>query len=308
MTIRIAIVGFGKIAHDQHLPAIIANPDFQLVAIASPGAMHDSVPTFDNLDSLLASDISVDAVALCTPPQIRRVQAGRALEAGLHLLLEKPPGATLAELDGLTHLAAENDVTLFASWHSRFAPAVAPARAWLASREVSHVEILWKEDVRQWHPGQRWIWEAGGLGVFDPGINALSIATQILPRQLFVKTASLSFPANCDTPIAAEVALADDSNMSMSLSLDWRQAGEQIWTINIDTDTGQLRIDDGGKKLFIDGAAQGLSEQAEYTGLYAHFAQLIGQGRSDSDLSPFQLVADAFLLGRRDTVAPFHEQ
>lgn len=307
MTIRIAIVGFGKIAHEQHLPAIVANPDFQLVAIASPGATHDSLPTFDDLDALLASDIGVDAVALCTPPQIRRAQAVLALQAGLHLLLEKPPGATLVELDGLEHLAAENDVTLLASWHSRFAPAVAPARQWLASREVRRLDIVWKEDVRQWHPGQRWIWEAGGLGVFDPGINALSIATQVLPQRLFVKTASLSFPANCATPIAADIALTDDHNTAMTAALDWRQTGEQIWTIDIDTDAGHLQIADGGKQLFIDGQAQPLSGESEYTELYAHFAQLVGQRRCDNDLSPFRLVADALLVGRRETVAPFHE-
>jgi hypothetical protein len=43
------------------------------------------------------------------------------------------------------------------------------------------VEIVWHEDVRKWHPGQQWIWEPGGFGVFDPGINALSIATRIFP-------------------------------------------------------------------------------------------------------------------------------
>lgn len=308
MTIRIAIVGFGKIAQDQHLPAIVANPDFQLVAIASPGASHDTIPTFDSLDALLAADLDVDAVALCTPPQIRRAQAGRALEAGLHLLMEKPPGSTLAELDGLTHLATENDVTLFASWHSRFAPAVTPAREWLAARAVNRVEIVWKEDVRLWHPGQRWIWEAGGLGVFDPGINALSIATQILPERLFVKAASLSFPDNCDTPIAADVELADDRDTSISLALDWRQTGRQIWTIDIDTDGGQLQIIDGGKRLLIDGETQTLGGGSEYPELYAHFAQLVAHGRSDADLSPFQLVADAFLIGRRETVARFHDE
>ena len=41
--------------------------------------------------------------------------------------------------------------------------------------------VTWKEDVRHWHPGQQWIWEAGGFGVFDPGINALSIVTKIMP-------------------------------------------------------------------------------------------------------------------------------
>ena len=47
--------------------------------------------------------------------------------------------------------------------------------------------IIWKEDVHHWHPGQRWIWEPGGFGVFDPGINALSVLTEILPTKSCVE-------------------------------------------------------------------------------------------------------------------------
>jgi D-galactose 1-dehydrogenase len=104
------------------------------------------------------------------------------LEHGRHVLLEKPPGATVGEVHALADLARRQGVTLFASWHSRHAPAVEPARAWLAGRKILGVTITWKEDVRVWHPGQKWIWQAGGLGVFDPGINALSILTHIIRR------------------------------------------------------------------------------------------------------------------------------
>ncbi|MFX5656779.1 hypothetical protein ABTE24_21610, partial [Acinetobacter baumannii] len=49
------------------------------------------------------------------------------------------------------------------------------------------VKVIWREDVRHWHPDQEWIWQPGGLGVFDPGINALSIVTEILPQAMFLK-------------------------------------------------------------------------------------------------------------------------
>ena len=70
------------------------------------------------------------------------------------------------------------------------------------------MEIIWHEDVHKWHPGQEWIWQPGGFGVFDPGINAFSIATKIFPGGLFVKLADLSFPENAQTPIAADVAFS----------------------------------------------------------------------------------------------------
>ena len=99
-------------------------------------------------------------------------------------------------------------VSLFAAWHSRFAAGVAPARAWLAERKIDSVSIVWREDVRVWHPGQAWIWQPGGLGVFDPGINALSIATHILPRPFFLKDATLILPDNRAAPIAATARIS----------------------------------------------------------------------------------------------------
>jgi D-galactose 1-dehydrogenase len=136
-----------------------------------------------------------------------------ALKAGKHVLLEKPPAATVSELMPLLSIATKARRTLFATWHSRFAPAVEPARTFLADRLIKAVDVVWKEDVKTWHPGQAWIWQPGGLGVFDPGINALSVVTRILPQPFFLAKADLSFPANCGTPIAADLAFTDDTGV-----------------------------------------------------------------------------------------------
>ncbi len=193
--IRIAIVGVGKIARDQHMPAIEGSPAFSLAATVSPHHPgKDGIPHVKSLEQLLESGPAIDAVALCTPPQVRYDLAVQALQRGVHVFLEKPPGATLSEVVALRDRADKVGITLFASWHSRFAAGVAPARAWLSERKVEKVSIVWREDVRVWHPGQDWIWEPGGLGVFDPGINALSILTHILPRPVFMKSAVLSIP------------------------------------------------------------------------------------------------------------------
>ena len=63
---------------------------------------------------------------------------------------------------------------------------VSDARAWLKGRTVTSGRISWRESARKWHPGQRWLWEAGGLGVFDPAINAFSILTALLPSPVVV--------------------------------------------------------------------------------------------------------------------------
>ncbi len=305
--IRIALVGLGKIARDQHIPAIRGNSNFDIAATVSPHSPPmEGIAHFASLEDLLESGPAVDAVALCTPPQVRYEIAVTALKAGLHVFLEKPPGATLAEVEALSDRAEKVGVTLFASWHSRFAAGVAPARAWLSERTVKSAKIVWREDVRVWHPGQDWIWEPGGLGVFDPGINALSIITHILPRKMFLADATLSLPANRAAPIAADIAFRDTAGAPIHMDLDWRQTGPQSWDILVETDEGELKLSSGGAVLTLPSGTE-RNEDLEYAGLYARFANLIRGGRSDVDIAPLRLVADAFLRGKRVMVDEFHD-
>jgi D-galactose 1-dehydrogenase len=306
--IKIGIVGLGKIAMDQHIPALCADSNYELTAVATRhGVAPFEVATFRTLDDMIDASPELQAVSFCTPPQGRYLLARQALEKGLHVMLEKPPGATISEVENLVSSAHARGVALFASWHSRAAPAVDPARRWLEERSIRTVIVRWKEDVRKWHPGQHWIWQPGGLGVFDPGINALSVITRILPRALFITDASLFYPANRDTPIAAKLALSDSTGMIIDVEFDFRQTGEQIWDIIVDTDAGQLKLQHGGSTMQINERAVDIPPSAEYPSLYGQFAELIRDAKTDVDLVPFQLVADAFLLGRREIVEPFNE-
>jgi D-galactose 1-dehydrogenase len=304
MPIRIAIVGYGKIAKDQHVPSIAADPRFELAAIVSPRARADEgVPVYPDMETMLAAmPGKLDAVAICTPPTVRLEVAAAAFGAGLAVLLEKPPAATLGEIEEIERRGQEARRTLFTAWHSQHAPAVASARAALAGKTVRSLRIFWHEDVRKWHPGQEWIWRPGGFGVFDPGINALSIATRILPARLFVREATLSFPENRQTPIAARIGFAG----GFEADLDWRYSEGERWTIRIETTDGAVvELLEGGAGLRLDGAAQDVGSRGEYPSLYARFAELVEAGESDVDREPLRLVADAFLTGGRETVERF---
>jgi D-galactose 1-dehydrogenase len=303
--LRLAIVGFGKIATARHVPAIAATPGVELVAIADPKAKSEDVPNFLSLEALLRDGPPIDAVTLCTPPQVRAAQARLALEAGKHVMLEKPPGATVSEIAPLRSVAQAAKRTLFATWHSRFAPAVEPARALLADRKITQVTIIWKEDVRVWHPGQEWIFAAGGFGVFDPGINALSILTRILPQPVFVSRAELGFPADREAPIVVEMDMADAAGVPIKAEFDFRPSGPQTWDIRIETDRGPLVMSGGGARMSDGDTSVVDAMKEEYPALYRRFVELASKGECDVDLAPLQIVADAFLLGRRRNVEAF---
>jgi D-galactose 1-dehydrogenase len=302
--VRLGLVGLGKIARDQHLPAIEASPDFTLAAIATHHGRRDGTAPYDDIGQMLADREDLDAVVLCQPPQVRFEAALAAIRAGLHVFLEKPPGSSLSEVEILREEARQRGVSLFASWHSRYAPGVAPAKAWLEGRRITQVRISWKEDVRHWHPGQDWIWQAGGMGAFDPGINALSIATDILPP-FFLTGALLSVPANRQAPIAADLTFTDADGTPIRAQFDWLQTGPQTWDIRVDTLEGSLVLSQGGAALHIAGVAQILPPEGEYHALYERFAALLRAGESDVDLRPLTHIADAFLRGERKLVAAF---
>ncbi|MGC4391712.1 MULTISPECIES: Gfo/Idh/MocA family protein [unclassified Agrobacterium] len=304
---KLAIVGVGKIVRDQHLPAIAGNPDFELICTASRHGAVDGVASYGTIEAMLEAVPDIDAVSLCMPPQYRYEAAYAALNAGKHVFLEKPPGATLSEVQDLVRLADSKGLSLFASWHSRYAPAVEAAKAFLASTKIDSVHVIWKEDVRHWHPNQAWIWQAGGLGVFDPGINALSIITHILPHALFLTKATLEFPENRDAPIAADLHFSDVTKTPVHAEFDWRQTGKQSWDIVAETAAGRMVLSEGGAKLSINGEEKLAQPEREYPALYERFSEIIKAGRSDVDLAPLTHVADAFLLGRHKFVDSFYD-
>ncbi len=307
--IRLGLIGVGKIARDQHLPAMRANPSFALVACASRHAKVDGAENFLTLEDMLEHRDDIDAVVICTPPQVHYVAANLALAHGKHVLLEKPPCITPTELDCLAIQSRAVGRTLFQTWHSRYAKGVGPAELWLRQRRISRITVTWKEDVRRWHPGQAWIWEAGGFGIFDPGINALSILTKILPEPFFVKSADLFVPENCQAPIAADMLFTTVTGIEINAAFDFRHTGLQRWDIEIDTDMGPMKLSAGGSTLEISREdfriERGRLHEGEYPALYRRFAELIKSRESDVDARPFQLVADVFLAARRFIVEPF---
>lgn len=308
MVYRIAVIGLGKIAQDQHLPCIAKNEAFELAAVVSSRPTALKVPCFRTPDDLFASGIGLDAVSLCMPPEPRQPIARKAFAAGLHVLSEKPPTPTMGEFTAMARDAAAAKRILFTTWHSQYNRAVDEAKRRLAGQTVTRLHVEWKEDVRHWHPGQDWIWEPGGFGVFDPAINAFSIVTKILPQPIFVQRAVLHVPSNKATPVSAEITFKPswDGAAELTAALDWLQTGEQTWNIDVDTAAGlKLQLRKGGTELYVGGAKVVAEPSQEYEAIYAEFAELLASGRSHVDGAPIELVSDCFMIGRRVPAAEF---
>ena len=303
--LKIAILGFGKIAEDQHVPSIRGNDRFELVATSSRSG-HGVDPVFADWHELIRTVDGLDAVAITTPPGPRFDVARECVAAGLHCLLEKPPAAGLAQIAELDCLAQAKNVSLFTTWHAQHNPAVDEAGRLLAGKRIQSMAVRWHENVHKWHPGQSWIFESGGFGVFDPGINAFSVITKIFPGAVLVCEAELQVPENAQTPIAAKIGLASPAaDGPLSVSFDFRWSDDEEWTIDIVTTDGMsLRLERGGEKLFVNGVEHECEGPGEYPDIYRTFADLIDGRRSLVDVAPFRLVADCLLVGRTMKVEP----
>ena len=303
--IKIAIIGFGKIAADQHVHSIAETGRLDLVATSSRSGQGVG-RTFTDWRELIRSVEGLEAVAITTPPTPRFEIARECMLAGLHCLLEKPPTTGLAEIAALDCLAQAQQVTLMTTWHAQHHATVDAAAKALAGKRIRSMEILWHEDVHKWHPGQTWIWEPGGFGVFDPGINALSIATRIFPGGLFVESAQLQVPANAQTPIAVDIIFSSpEADGPLRASLDWRRTEGEEWTITVETSDGTtVRLEEGAAKLVLNGALHLDDGPGEYPDIYRRFVDLIDARSSLVDVAPLRLVADCLLIGRSTRTDP----
>lgn len=132
--LRLGVIGCGRIAQVAHLPAIAKSPDLQLVAVSDPSAtLAEAVSRrygaagYTQTEELLRADL--DAVLIAVPDRFHRDIGGQALQAGRHVLIEKPAAATSAEAGDLLELARKLDRKLQVGAMRRHDPGIQYARA-----------------------------------------------------------------------------------------------------------------------------------------------------------------------------------
>lgn len=129
-TIRIGVLGCGRIAQAAHLPAIVKATGVSLAGVYDPSttlregvSRSYGVPFYVDSNSLI-SDEQIDAVVIAVPDRFHFSLASAALASGKHVLVEKPLAATLEEAQSLANLARDSGLVLQVGAMKRHDPGV----------------------------------------------------------------------------------------------------------------------------------------------------------------------------------------
>ena len=154
-TLGIAIVGTGMIGAVHRRAALLAGATVRGVAASSPQRAHEvaqswNVPrAYRDIDEVLA-DPQVQVVHVCTPNHLHRGMAQAALEAGKHVICEKPLATTLEDAQALAAVAASSGLVATVPFVYRYHPVVREARARIAQGELGPLHLIHGSYLQDW--------------------------------------------------------------------------------------------------------------------------------------------------------------
>ena len=173
MPVKYGVIGCGAIAQRRHIPECIANPESKLVALADP--MKERVEElaekygakgYTDYKEML-KDPNIDAIVVAGPNSLHAQQSIDALNAGKHVLCEKPMATTREDARAMLEAAKKNKKFLMIGLNQRLMPAHAKAKKILESGALG--KVLSFRTAFQ-HPGpEGWSVDAGKSWFFKKG-------------------------------------------------------------------------------------------------------------------------------------------
>ncbi|MEK5038130.1 Gfo/Idh/MocA family protein [Sporosarcina sp. FSL K6-3457] len=193
MTIlRVGIIGAGGIARDVHIPSYLNNGNrVEIVAIADVAveraqevADKFAIPhVFDSYQEMLGN-VELDAVSVCVPNKFHAAATIAALEAGCHVLCEKPPAMTVEEAEQMIKAANDAEKILTYGFHYRYRPEVEVAKSFIDAGEMGNiysarVHAIRRRGIPGWGVFTNKELQGGGP-LIDIGVHMLDTALYLM--------------------------------------------------------------------------------------------------------------------------------
>ena len=268
--IGIGIIGCGKITQVRHLPEYRDNPDAKIIGLydinferAKALAEEYGATAYETLEELLA-DERIEAVSVCTANYNHCESTVKALDAGKHVLCEKPMATNIKECEEMVRAAARNNRKLMIGMNQRLAKAHIRAKKLIDQGEIGNVitfrTIFGHSGPENWSvdPGKgTWFFDKNkaAMGVMaDLGIHKTDLIQYLLGDKIVAVTAKLSTIDKTDLvgkPISVDdnaVCVYEMKNGAVGTMISsWTYYGEEDNSTVIIGTRGTMRIYDNGK-------------------------------------------------------------
>ncbi|NOT34036.1 MAG: Gfo/Idh/MocA family oxidoreductase [Candidatus Eisenbacteria bacterium] len=232
--LRIGLVGVGAAAQINHIPTLKKLEDVELVWLvdrdpekAARVAQKFQVPqSSGRLDDLLSDD-SVDVVDLCTPNFLHAPMATASLEAGKHVLCERPLARSAAEATAMAKAAKKADRMLVCAVQHRYRADSQLLRKFVDKGDLGEVFFAkagWLRQQTDWDSDEwrRTKRESGGGVVLDLGFQMLDLALWVLGQpKVESVTASVHRQSKGEVEDSATAFLRLETGATLTLELTW---------------------------------------------------------------------------------------
>ena len=208
VTYRVGVIGAGAIAQVCHLPGYQKAPNAELVAFADPSpARHKEMKRlfpqiggYKDYTTMLGTE-RVDVVSVCAPNKYHAPATIAALEAGCHVLCEKPMATTLAEADRMIETARRVRKKLMIGFTHRLFSGPQRCKELMEQKAIGRPFMIrvrfahggpypgWAKDANSFYDPKI----AGGGALLDMGIHAIDLCLWLMGpvRSLLAKSATL---------------------------------------------------------------------------------------------------------------------
>lgn len=254
-------MGLGFAAQWLHLPAVRSLAGCQAVGgvdlVESRRQEWESAgggPTFESLDKLF-SQARPDVLVVATPPDTHASTCTAALDAGLHVMCEKPFVTTVAEADQVLAAARRSGRQVAVNHEFRYMPIFASARAAIGRHDVGRlvfVQCTQFMDLAPWNEAVPWRAAMPDRALFEGGIHLVDLLHHLVgrsPRTVFAARSS-GLDANRDADAIHLVTLDYGGGVLGQITIDRLcRSGTRYVDLRVDCEHASIRSSFGGRAL-----------------------------------------------------------
>ncbi|WP_110926204.1 Gfo/Idh/MocA family protein [Bacillus massiliglaciei] len=282
-TLKVGVIGCGSIANNRHLPEYEFHKEAEIIAVADivadradAAARRYHAKAYTDYRELL-KDPDIEAVSVCTPNYLHAEMTIAALDAGKHVLCEKPMAATVEDAKKMIEAAERNGKKLMIGHNQRFVPSHQKAKELIESGKAGKVYSFrttfghsgpetWSVDGKDswfFKKDQAIIGSMGDLGVHKADLLRYLLGEEFTEVSAFIET---SAKENATVDDNAVCLLRTASGIIGTLAASWSYVREDNATV-IFAEKATLRLEDDPEYSLIVHHKDGKTETFKLGGI-----------------------------------------